>query len=130
MKPVRMKPVRMPSRYAVRAAIAASLHGGASLQRTANQLGVSARSLQRHLGEMGTSYSEMVAEVRLDAACHMLVESNARISDIALHLGYAGSSSFSRTFMRLMKIQPVIYRRQQRNGKALHDKSSAAASRR
>jgi AraC-like DNA-binding protein len=112
----------MPSRDAVRAAIAASLrHGGASLQRTANQLGVSARSLQRHLAEMGTSYSEMVAEVRLDAACHLLVASNARISDIALRLGYAGPSSFSRTFMRLMKIQPVIYRRQQRNGKALHE---------
>src|SRR5688572_4628550 len=113
-----MKPVHMPSRYAVRAVIAASLrHGGASVQRTANQLGVSARSLQRHLCEMGTSYSEMVAEVRLDAACHLLVESNERISDIALRLGYAGPSSFSRTFMRLMKIQPVIYRRQQRSGK-------------
>ena len=117
-----MKPVLMPSRYAVRAAIAASLrHGGVSLRHTANQLGVSARSLQRHLGEMGTSYSEMVAEVRLDAACHLLVASNARISDIALRLGYAGPSSFSRTFMRLMKIQPVIYRRQQRNGKAPHE---------
>lgn len=126
-----MKPVRMPSRHAVRAAITASLqHGGASLQRTANQLGVSARSLQRHLGETGTSYSVMVAEVRLDAACRLLVESNARISDIALRLGYAGPSSFSRTFMRLMKIQPVIYRRQQRNGKALNDKCPPAAGRR
>jgi AraC-like DNA-binding protein len=114
-----MKPGRMPSRYAVRAAIAASLRqGGASLQHTANQLGVSARSLQRHLGEMGTSYRDMVAEVRLDAACRLLVESNAQILDIALCLGYAGASSFSRTFMRLMKIQPIIYRRQQRNDKA------------
>ena len=126
-----MKPVRLPSQRSVRAAIAASLqHDGASLQRTASQLGVSVRSLQRHLSEMGTSYSEMVAEVRLDAACHLLMESNARISDIALLLGYAGPSSFSRTFMRLMKIQPVIYRRQQRNRKALHDKSSPGASRR
>jgi len=91
---------------------------------------VSVRSLQRHLSEMGTSYSELVAEVRLDAACHLLVESNARISDIALRLGYAGPSSFSRTFMRLMKIQPVIYRRQQRNRKALRDKTSPGASRR
>lgn len=77
---------------------------------------------------MGTSYSEMVAEVRLDAACHLLAESNTRISDIALRLGYAGPSSFSRTFMRLMKIQPVTYRQQQRNGKALRDKSPPAAS--
>jgi AraC-like DNA-binding protein len=119
-----MKPVCMPSQYAVRAAIAASLrHGGASLQRTANQLGVSTRSLQRHLGEMGTNYSSIVAEVRLDAACHLLAETNEPISDIALRLGYAGPSSFSRIFMRLMKTQPISYRQQQRHGKALLDKS-------
>jgi AraC-like DNA-binding protein len=61
---------------------------------------------------MGTSYSDMVAEVRLDTACHLLLESNERISEIALRLGYAGTSSFSRVFKRLMKIQPVIFRRQ------------------
>jgi len=116
-----MKPVPLPSRYAVRSAIAGSLrHGDASIQSTALRLGVSVRSLQRHLAEMDTSYSEIVAEVRLDTACHLLVESNERIADIALRLGYAGPSSFSRIFMRLMKIQPVIYRRQQRKGKARH----------
>lgn len=126
-----MKPVLLPSRYTVRAAIAASLeHGDTSVQGTARRLGVSVRSLQRHLAEMGTSYSEMVAEVRLDTACHLLVASNERISEIALRLGYAGASSFSRTFMRLMKIRPVIYRRQQRNGKLRRDKTSFAASRR
>jgi len=108
-----MKPVHIPSRYSVRAAIAASLrHGDAALQRTAFQLGMSPRSLQRHLAAMGTSYSDMVAEVRLDTACHLLLESNKRISEIALRLGYAGTSSFSRVFMRLTKMQPVIYRRQ------------------
>jgi AraC-like DNA-binding protein len=108
-----MKPIQIPSRYSVRAAIAASLcHGDAALQRTALQLGMSPRSLQRHLAAMGTSYSDMVAEVRLDTACHLLLESNERISEIALRLGYAGTSSFSRVFMRLIKIQPVIYRRQ------------------
>lgn len=66
---------------------------------------------------MGTSYSEMIAEVRLDTACRLLVESNERISDIAQRLGYAGASSFSRTFMRIMKTQPATYRRQHRNGK-------------
>jgi AraC-like DNA-binding protein len=81
---------------------------------------MSARSLQRHLAAIGTSYSEIVAEVRLETACHLLVESDERLSDIALRLGYAGPSSFSRTFVRLMKIQPIIYRRQQRSGKARH----------
>jgi AraC-like DNA-binding protein len=108
-----MKPVHIPSRYSVRAAIAASLrHGDAALQRTAFQLGMSPRSLQRHLAGMGTSYSDMIAEVRLDTACYLLLESNKRISEIARRLGYAGTSSFSRVFMRLTEIQPVIYRRQ------------------
>ncbi|MET4387398.1 AraC-like DNA-binding protein [Bradyrhizobium sp. F1.4.3] len=68
--------------------------------------------MQRYLAGMGTSYSDMVAEVRLDTACHLLLESNDRISEIALRLGYAGTSSFSRIFMRLTKMQPVTYRRQ------------------
>jgi AraC-like DNA-binding protein len=108
-----MKPVQTPSRYSVRAAIAASMcDGGAALERTAIQLGMSPRSLQRHLAAMGTSYRDMVAEVRLNAACRLLVESNESISEIALRLGYAGTSSFSRVFMRWTKIQPVNYRRQ------------------
>mgnify|MGYP003524598421 CR=1 FL=1 len=108
-----MKSVQTPSRYSVRAAIAASLcDGGAALGRTAIQLGMSPRSLQRHLAAMGTSYTDMVAEVRFDTACHLLLQSDESISEIALRLGYAGTSSFSRVFMRWTKIQPVTYRRQ------------------
>lgn len=127
-----MKPVHIPSRYSVRAAIAASLrHGDAALQRTAFQLGMSPRSLQRHLAGMGTSYSDVVAEVRLDTACYLLLESNQRISEIALRLGYAGTSSFSRVFMRLTEMQPVIYRRQrtvQRNDKSQPGKEPHAGN--
>jgi AraC-like DNA-binding protein len=100
----------------VRAAAAASLqHDGASLQCTASRLGVSARSLQRHLATMGTSYSEIRAGVRLDTACRLLAETNECISRIAIRLDYSGASSFSPTFMRLMKVQPRAYRKQ--NGK-------------
>lgn len=109
-----MKPVPVPSQYSVRATIAALLrHGDASLQHTAQRLGIKPRSLQRHLTGMGTSYSEIVAEVRLDMACHLLAESDQSISSIASSLGYSGASSFSRIFMRLMKIQPIAFRRQQ-----------------
>jgi transcriptional regulator GlxA family with amidase domain len=62
---------------------------------------------------MGTSYSALVAEVRLDTACHLLVESDERIADIAVRLGFSNASSFSRTFGRLMEIPPGAYRRQQ-----------------
>jgi AraC-like DNA-binding protein len=109
-----MKPVPVPSQHSIRATIAALMrHGDASLQRTAQRLEISPRSLQRHLTGMGTSYSEIVAEVRLATACHLLAESDRSISNIAHSLGYSGTSSFSRVFMRLMKIQPIAYRRQQ-----------------
>jgi len=109
-----MKRTGTPSRYTIRAVIAVSLRNGqATVHRTARQLGISSRSLQRRLAEFGTSYSELLAEVRLDTACYLLVESDHRIADIAARLGFAGTSSFSRTFRRLMKIQPGAYRKQQ-----------------
>jgi AraC-like DNA-binding protein len=124
-----MKSVKMPSREAVQAVIAASLQQhGASLQDVARQLRVSARSLQRHLAEIGTSYSELVTQVRLDTACRLLIESSERMSQIALRLGYAGPSSFSRTFMRLMKIQPATYRRQRGRAAAPRDGNASVGS--
>jgi AraC-like DNA-binding protein len=113
-----MRVVRLPSFQAVRAAIVASLrHGDATLDGTARALKISGRTLQRHLGRLGTSHSEMLAELRLKIACRLLVDSSKPLSDIAKFLGYSNASSFSRSFARLMKIQPVVYRRQQRAGK-------------
>lgn len=110
-----MRAVRLPSAQTVRAAIVASLrHGDATLDGTARALDISERTLQRYLGRIGTSHSEMLAEIRLKIACRLLVDSTKPLSDIAKFLGYSNASSFSRSFARLMKIQPVVYRRQQR----------------
>ncbi len=109
-----MRAVRLPSSEAVRAVIVASLrHGDSTLDNTARALQVSSRTLQRHLGRMGTSHSEMLAEVRMSIACRLLAHSSSQLSEIAKFLGYTNASSFSRTFVRLMKIQPVVYRQQQ-----------------
>lgn len=60
---------------------------------------------RRHLAMMG----ELQRNCRCDTprmACRLLTETNEHISRIALSLGYAGASSFNRTFMRRMKVQP------------------------
>ncbi|MCA1451776.1 helix-turn-helix transcriptional regulator [Bradyrhizobium sp. BRP22] len=109
-----MRAVRLPSSRAVRAAIIASLrHGDATLDSTARACNISTRTLQRHLGRMGTSHSALLAEIRVNVACRLLVDSSKRLSDIAKCLGYTNASSFSRSFARLMKVQPVVYRQQQ-----------------
>ncbi|WP_080667248.1 helix-turn-helix domain-containing protein [Bradyrhizobium sp. USDA 3256] len=119
-----MRAIRLPSYRTVRAAIVVSLRqGDATLDSTARALKVSSRTLQRHLGRMGTSHSKMLAEVRLNVACRLLADSSKRLSGIAKFLGYANASSFSRIFARLMKVQPVVYRRQQlarKHGQARH----------
>lgn len=103
----------MPSLQLIRATIAALLPSGdLSLQRTAFRLGVNSRSLQRHLFGMGTSYSEQVMDVRLKRACQLLEKTNMRVSEIAAELGFAHASGFSRAFMRRLKVQPRIYRKQ------------------
>jgi AraC-like DNA-binding protein len=108
-----MRPVRLPSYQAVRTVIAASLlRGDATLDGTARALGVSSRTLQRHLGDLGTTHSKILAEVRVKIACRLLQNSSKRLSDIAKFVGYTNASSFSRNFARLMKIQPVMFRRQ------------------
>src|SRR5690242_12926667 len=110
-----MRAVRLPSSRSIRAAIVASLrHGDATLDSTARALRVSVRTLQRHLTRMGTSHRQIVAEIRLHMACRQLTESSKRLSDIAECLGYTNASSFSRSFVRLMKVQPIIFRQQQR----------------
>lgn len=122
-----MKAVHLPSSKAIRATIAASLrHGDATLDSTAQALRISGRTLQRHLERMGTSHSKLLAEVRLQIACHLLADTRKRLSDIANFLGYTNASSFSRSFARLMKIQPVVYRRQQHARK--HDRLIARRS--
>ena len=109
-----MNRIPRPSRAAIRAAIAASLRSDeGSLRDTACRLGVSARSLQRHLAAAGTSHSELIAEVRIRRACRLLAAPDQRIRDVAARLGFANAGSFSRAFMRMMKVQPRVYRRQQ-----------------
>jgi AraC-like DNA-binding protein len=119
-----MRAVCFPSPEAIRAAIDASVRqGDVTIGRTASELRISVRTLQRHLGRIGTSHSEMLADVRLDLACQLLADSGKRLSDIAKFLGYSNASSFSRAFVRLMKVQPVVYRRQQlsrRQGQTRH----------
>jgi AraC-like DNA-binding protein len=112
-----MKTVPIPSRTSIRATIATLMRDGeASLPHVAQRLGLSRRTLQRQLSDLDTSFSELVAEVRLDTACHLLSKSDLSLATIANRLGYRGPSSFSRSFMRLMKIQPAVYRRQQMAG--------------
>ncbi len=93
--------------------IASSLNiGDASLEQVAKSLGMSQRSLQRRLAQHGLAFGNLVEEVRRSMAQAYLAHSNYTLIEIALLLGYAESSSFSRAFRRWLQLTPGEYRLQ------------------
>jgi AraC-like DNA-binding protein len=79
----------------------------------ARALGMSLRNLQRRLQEEGMTYREALSSTREAMARAYLEERRASITDIALVLGFSGSSSFSRAFRRWTGQSPSAYSREE-----------------
>jgi AraC family transcriptional regulator len=67
-----------------------------------------ARSFRRHVG---LSIGEYVRARRIEAACRALRDDDAPISEIALRLGFAHQSHFTRVFRERTGMTPLAYRR-------------------
>ena len=64
----------------------------------ADRLNVSSRTLQRKLNDEGTSYKEVLNELRLELALYYLKHTELSLDSIAFKLGYAEARSFYRSF--------------------------------
>jgi AraC-like DNA-binding protein len=74
-------------------------------------LGMSVRTLQRRLAAHGLTFAGLVDASRREAAACLLVETRAKVIDIALHLGYSDHGHFTRAFRRWTGLTPRAYRR-------------------
>ena len=72
--------------------------------------GISARTFQRQLGEEGTSFSGLLADVRRSETLRRLKERNLTIAAIATDLGYSDQASFTRAFRRWTGTPPGQFR--------------------
>ena len=90
------------------------LSGEAQIYRPAAALGMSVRTFQRKLTELGLNYASMVLQSRLDRAKQLLVSSDQPIADIAYELGYKYHGDFTRAFTRCIKVPPRTYREESR----------------
>ena len=70
--------------------------GAPAIEKTAFDLGLSTRTLQRRLQGEGVSYTEVVDKSRLEVSCIMLADLSLRVHEIATSVGFADPSSFSR----------------------------------
>ncbi len=85
--------------------------GHPSISDAALALGTNVRTLQRRLAEAGTSYSELVEDVRFEKACRLLENEGLSIADIASALGYTYPAHFTRAFARWTGMTPRDYRK-------------------
>ncbi len=90
---------RSSIRTQVENAIATALpHGKARANTIAKSLGLSQRTLARHLTEEGTTFSRLLNEIRRQLASRYLGDEALSISEIAWLLGYHDIGAFSHAF--------------------------------
>ncbi|NJL48717.1 MAG: AraC family transcriptional regulator [Leptolyngbyaceae cyanobacterium SM2_5_2] len=81
--------------------------------------GLSVRSLQRHLAEAGLTYSKLIDQVRFNRAVALLQQSDVKLLEIAMELGYTDPANFARAFKRWTGSSPREYRLSQVDAKHL-----------
>ena len=75
-------------------------------------LGLSPRTLQRKLNELGTTFSEELERSRRERAYRWVVETELPLRTIAKRIGFSDPACFSRAFRRWYHVSPASFRRQ------------------
>lgn len=80
--------------------------------RVAERLGISLRTLHRHLAHHGTSFQKLTIECQMSIAISLLGRENYPIVKIAERLGYSQASNFGVAFKKWTGLTPAEYRHQ------------------
>ena len=95
-----------------------NLHGEISLTALAEQMFVSASTLSRAFKKRtGFYFADYVQKLRAKEAMALLTETEDNITQIALRVGFSGSSAFSRAFKKVTGETPAEYRERTQNQK-------------
>ncbi len=98
--------------HQVAEALALTTEGFPSMDQVALRMGITARTLARHLDRQGLTFRQVVDERRHQEACTMLREGRHAVDGIAAHLGYSDPANFTRAFRRWAGCTPTQYREQ------------------
>lgn len=87
-------------------------HGYPRLDQVAEKVSIKPRTLQRRLAAAGTSYTQLVNELRFEFAAKLLENPVVPIASVAKQAGFGNHSGFSRAFCAWTGVTPSQYRAQ------------------
>ena len=109
----RIKALQTESGVAARVESLLRQHEGKiTLPETAATLSLSPRTLRRRLARQGSSFQELLDQVRFERARHLLLTTQLTVATIGLQLGYRDVANFRAAFRRWAGITPKAYRQQ------------------
>ena len=91
-----------------------SHHG--KIKDVARSLDMPVRTLQRNLANSGTTFSQLLDQVRIETAMVLLEDADLKLSDVAQELDYSERAHFSRAFKRINGVTPRQYRTDRQSG--------------
>lgn len=95
----------------VRSAVSETMCGARpAIANVARSLGMSPRTMQRRLGELGTTYQDVLDDVRQRAARRLLANTDHGMGEIAFLLGFEEVNSFMRAFHAWEGTTPAKWR--------------------
>ena len=84
--------------------------GDANQATVASSFGMSSSTLHRRLTALGTSFRDVLDEVRCEMACRLLADTAVPVAQVALMLDYSEASAFTRSFKRRLGCGPAAWR--------------------
>jgi AraC-like DNA-binding protein len=71
----------------------------------------SVRTLARRLSDCAVTYQSVIDQVRFQAARELLQDTDLRITDVGIAVGFDDSANFARMFRRIGGLSPRQFRR-------------------
>ncbi|GAL30443.1 transcriptional regulator AraC family [Vibrio variabilis] len=84
-----------------------------SIETLSSELGMSSRTLRRHLKNEGTSYQQLLDDVRYRLARHYLLNTQITIEEISDRVGFSDSANFRHAFKKWSGHSPKGFRNSQ-----------------
>ncbi|PAU39257.1 AraC family transcriptional regulator [Vibrio coralliilyticus] len=88
-----------------------------SIEALSSELGMSSRTLRRHLKAEQTGYQQILDHVRFHLAKHYLVSTGLNIEEISERVGFSDSANFRHAFRKWNGCSPKAFRNQAADAK-------------